>query len=300
MSGKTLIVIVGPTAIGKTDLAIKVARHYQTEIVSADSRQFYKEMEIGTAKPTVEELSKVKHHFINSHSITEEFSVGDFETSALTTLDEIFKTHDYAVLVGGSGLFIKAVTEGFDDLPKADPSIREELNQLYQKNGLEPLKEKLKLVDPAYHAEVDLSNPQRIIRALEVSISTGKPFSSFRFKQQKKRPFNILKIGLNLNREDLYNRINNRVDTMVEAGLIDEVTTLQPYRHLNALNTVGYSELFDALDGQISFEQAIQNIKQNTRRFAKRQLTWFRKDEEINWFSPDQTDEILEFISRNT
>ena len=300
MSGKTLIVIVGPTAIGKTDLAIKVARHYQTEIVSADSRQFYKEMEIGTAKPTVEELSKVKHHFINSHSITEEFSVGDFETSALTTLDEIFKTHDYAVLVGGSGLFIKAVTEGFDDLPKADPSIREELNQLYQKNGLEPLKEKLKLVDPTYHAEVDLSNPQRIIRALEVSISTGKPFSSFRFKQQKKRPFNILKIGLNLNREDLYNRINNRVATMVEAGLIDEVKTLQPYRHLNALNTVGYSELFDALDGQISFEQAIQNIKQNTRRFAKRQLTWFRKDEEINWFSPNQTDEILEFISQNT
>lgn len=300
MSDKTLIVIVGPTAIGKTDLAIKIARQYQTEIVSADSRQFYKEMEIGTAKPSVEELSIVKHHFINSHSITEEFSVGDFETNALITLEEIFKTHNCAVLVGGSGLFIRAVTEGFDDLPKADPTIREDLNLLFQKSGIEPLREKLKILDPAYYAEVDLSNPQRIIRALEVSISTGKSFSSFRFKQSKERPFNILKIGLNINREDLYTRINNRVDKMIEAGLIEEVRKLQPYRHLNALNTVGYSELFDAFDGKISLEQGIENIKQNTRRFAKRQLTWFRKDEEIKWFSPNQTSEILEFISQNT
>jgi len=299
MPDKTLIVIAGPTAIGKTALAITIAQHYKTEIVSADSRQFYREMSIGTAKPSDEELSAVKHHFINSHSVNDDFSVGDFETQALLTLAEIFENHDYAVLVGGSGLFIKAITEGFDILPKADPSLRAELNLFFEKEGIIPLQQKLKLFDPDYYKEVDLSNPQRIIRALEVSISSGNPFSSFRSKLQKKRPFNAIKIGLNINREDLYARINFRVDEMVTTGLVDEVTNLLPHRKLNALHTVGYSEIFDALDGKISLEQAIENIKQNTRRFAKRQLTWFRKDTKIAWFEPSQYYEILQYIEGN-
>jgi tRNA dimethylallyltransferase len=297
MSDKVLIIIAGPTAIGKTELAIKIARHFKTEIVSADSRQFYKEMEIGTAKPSAEELASVKHHFINSISISDDYSVGDFEKQGLETLEGIFENNNFAVLAGGSGLFIKAITEGFDILPKADPQVRAELNQIFENEGIKPLQDKLNLLDPEYYKEVDLNNPQRIIRALEVSISSGKPFSSFRTKHQSKRPFKTIKIGLNINREDLYNRINFRVDQMVKAGLFEEVKTLLPYRSLNALNTVGYSEIFDAFDKKISFDQAIENIKQNTRRFAKRQLTWFRKDPEIYWFQPTQFDEIINLIS---
>lgn len=296
MHDKTLIVIAGPTAIGKTALAITIAQHYKTEIVSADSRQFYREMSIGTAKPSEEELKAVKHHFINSHSVVDDFSVGDFEKQALAALAEIFENHNYAVLVGGSGLFIKAITEGFDDLPKAEPEIRAELNLLFEKEGIVPLQQKLKLLDPDYYKEVDLNNPQRIIRALEVSISSGNPFSSFRSKAQNTRAFKTIKIGLNINRVELYARINSRVDEMVKTGLVDEVKNLLPYRKLNALNTVGYSEVFDALDGKIPLEQAIENIKQNTRRFAKRQLTWFRKDTGITWFEPSQYHEIIQHI----
>ena len=297
MADKTLIVIAGPTAIGKTELAIKIAQHFQTEIISADSRQFYREMEIGTAKPSAEELSAAKHHFINSLSIKDEFSVGDFEIAALGTLDTIFKKNNFAVLVGGSGLFIKAVTDGFDALPGSEASVRKELNLLLETEGIVPLQKKLNELDPEYYTEVDLNNPQRIIRALEVCLSSGKPFSSFRTKTQQTRHFNILKIGLNTSREELYRRINSRVDEMVTAGLIEEVRNLLPYRKLNALNTVGYSEIFDYLDGMISLEQAIENIKQNTRRFAKRQLTWFRKDEEIKWFETGQYPQIAEYIS---
>ena len=297
MADKTLIVIAGPTAIGKTELAIKIAQHFQTEIISADSRQFYREMEIGTAKPSAEELSAAKHHFINSLSIKDEFSVGDFEIAALGTLDTIFKKNNFAVLVGGSGLFIKAVTDGFDALPGSEASVRKELNLLLETEGIVPLQKKLSELDPEYYTEVDLNNPQRIIRALEVCLSSGKPFSSFRTKTQQTRHFNILKIGLNTSREELYRRINSRVDEMVTAGLIEEVRNLLPYRKLNALNTVGYSEIFEYLDGMISLEQAIENIKQNTRRFAKRQLTWIRKDEEIKWFETGQYPQIAEYIS---
>ena len=297
MADKTLIVIAGPTAIGKTELAIKIAQHFQTEIISADSRQFYREMEIGTAKPSAEELSAAKHHFINSLSIKDEFSVGDFEIAALGTLDKIFKKNNFAVLVGGSGLFIKAVTDGFDALPGSEASVRKELNLLLETEGIVPLQKKLNELDPEYYTEVDLNNPQRIIRALEVCLSSGKPFSSFRTKTQQTRHFNILKIGLNTSREELYRRINSRVDEMVTAGLIEEVRNLLPYRKLNALNTVGYSEIFEYLDGMISLEQAIENIKQNTRRFAKRQLTWFRKDEEIKWFETGQYPQVVEYIS---
>jgi tRNA dimethylallyltransferase len=297
---KTLIVIAGPTAIGKTDLAIKIAQHYQTEIISADSRQFYREMHIGTAKPSSEELSAAKHHFIDSHSITEPFTVGDFEEQALALINQLFEKYDKLVVVGGSGLFIKAITDGFDKLPKAPPELREELNQLFAKKGIQELQQMLQEVDPQYAVEVDLNNPQRLIRALEVCISTGQPFSSFRTQQTQQRDFQIIKIALTMERAKLYERINRRVDLMLNAGLLDEVKSLIPYRHYNALNTVGYSELFEHLDGTILFQEAIEAIKQNTRRFAKRQLTWFRREDNVNWFEPDQSAQIIEYIDKST
>lgn len=297
LTNKHLIVVVGPTAIGKTALAIQIAKYFQTEIISADSRQFYREMSIGTAKPSEKELSAVHHHFINSHSITEEFTVGDFETKALKCLDHIFQKKENAVLVGGSGLFINAITEGFDDLPKAPAEIRNELNKLHQEQGILALQEKLKELDPDYYAAVDIQNPQRVIRALEVSLTTGKPFSSYRTGSRKKRAFNIIKIGLSVDRETLYNQVNNRVDQMISAGLLEEVKGLLPFRNLNALNTVGYVEIFNFLDGKATLDEAIALIKQNTRRFAKRQLTWFRRDQEIEWFSPDQFPDILNYIN---
>ena len=298
MSDKTLIVITGPTAIGKTSLAITIARFFNTEIVSCDSRQFFKEMQIGTAKPSQEELNQVKHHFINSHSISDKFSVGDFEKQGIEVIQNIFLTHDTAVLVGGSGLYIKAITTGFDELPQSDPKIREDLNSLYQNEGITALQQKLKQVDPHYFLEVDLNNPQRVIRALEVSISSGLPFSSYHSNNQKTRPFNIIKIGLNTARDLLYSRINFRVDQMLKDGLIEEVKSLILYRHLNALNTVGYSEIFEFLDDKISLNQAVEKLKQNTRRFAKRQLTWFRKDEEIKWFEPEESYAIIEYLNK--
>jgi tRNA dimethylallyltransferase len=287
---KTLIVIAGPTAVGKTAVAIELAKQLKAEIISADSRQFFKEMSIGTAKPTAEELSQAKHHFINSHSITESFSVGDFEKQVLALLEIIFQKHDTAILVGGSGLYIKAVCEGFDELPVASPQVRESLNQEFKDKGITYLQEKLKSADPVYYQQVDLNNPQRIIRALEVTESTGKPFSSYRKAGTNKRRFQIIKIGLNLPREVLYQRINQRVDDMVEQGLIEEAKSLLSYRDLNALNTVGYAELFDYFDCKIDLKTAVELVKQNTRRFAKRQLTWFRKDDEIKWMSADNPD----------
>lgn len=283
---KKLIVVVGPTASGKTTYAIELAKKFNSEIISADSRQFFREMSIGTAKPTPEELSQAKHHFIDSHSIKDSFSVGDFEKQALAVLDDIFKTHDTAIMVGGSGLYIKAVCEGFDDLPVASIGIRERLNREFEEKGITLLQEKLKVADPVYYDEVDLNNPQRLIRALEVWESTGRPFSSYRKAEAAQRPFEIKKIGLDLPREVLYQRINDRVDEMVKHDLVEEVKSLLPYRHLNALNTVGYSELFDHFDGKTDLNTAIALIKQNTRRFAKRQLTWFRKDTSIEWLKP--------------
>jgi tRNA dimethylallyltransferase len=293
---KTLIVITGPTASGKTALGIELAQRLGTEIISADSRQFYREMAIGTAKPTPHELAQVNHHFINSHSITDSFNVGDFEQQGLALLSQLFKTRDKVIMVGGSGLYIKAICEGFDQLPDADPAIRERLNAELSEKGIAHLQEKLKLADPRYYAEVDNNNPQRIIRALEVFESSGQPFSSYRKADLRKRPFNIVKFGLLWPRDVLYERINQRVDMMIEQGLIDEVTSLLPYRHLNALNTVGYSEIFDYLDGQTDLPTAIARIKQNTRRFAKRQMTWFNKDKEIKWLSANELSQIYRKI----
>ena len=300
---KTLLVVAGPTAVGKTVAAIELAKHFNTVVVSADSRQFFREMAIGTAKPNAAELAAVKHYFIDSHSIAEPFSVGDFEKQGLALLAELFKTHDHVILAGGSGLYIKAICEGFDDLPTADPSIREKLNQELEEKGIESLQQKLKLADPVYYEEVDLGNPQRIIRALEVFESSGKPISTYRQAVVNTRPFNIIKLALNLPREVLYNRINERVNIMVQQGLLAEASALLPYRHLNALNTVGYTELFDYFDGKTSLDKAIEMIKQNTRRFAKRQLTWFRKDGLLHWFQandPDLLDQMITTVEKQT
>jgi len=293
---KTLIIIAGPTAAGKTALAIQIAKHFQTEIISADSRQFYREMNIGTAKPSKEELAAVRHHLIDSHSIKDTFSVGDFEKEVINLLEQLFKVHDQVILVGGSGLFINAVCNGFDELPVASEETRTSLNQLFAEKGIEYLQQKLKEVDPVYYSEVDTNNPQRLIRALEVFESTGNPFSSYHTRTAKQRNFNIIKLATSPEREKLYKQINLRVDQMVENGLFEEVEKLSEYKHLNALNTVGYTEIFEYFDGKLSKEEAIDKIKQNTRRFAKRQLTWFKKSEDIKWFDPLELDSILNFL----
>ncbi len=293
-----MVCIVGPTAIGKTNVAITLAQQFSTEIVSADSRQFFREMSIGTAKPSPEELAAAPHHFINSHSITQAFSVGNFEKEAISLLENLFKKHSIAFLVGGSGLYVQAITQGFDSLPKAPPELRAELNKQLTEKGIESLQKRLEALDPTYYNEVDIYNPQRIIRALEVCISTGQPFSAYRTHAANERPFEVLTIGLNTERSQLYDRINKRVDTMMEQGQLDEVETLLPYRELNALQTVGYQELFDYLEGKKSLEKAVEEIKQNTRRFAKRQLTWFRKNTETHWFEPQQVSQINALISK--
>ncbi len=295
-NNKTLIVIAGPTAVGKTAIAIQVAKRYNTVVLSADSRQFYREMSIGTAKPDADELAAVKHYFIDSHSIHENFSVGDFEKQALALLDELFKEYDAVVMAGGSGLYIKAVCEGFDNLPVADAGVRDKLNKDFTELGLKHLQERLKEIDPDYYEQVDIQNPQRLIRALEVFETTGKPISHYRKSTVNKRPFNIVKIGLNLPRDILYQQINYRVDKMLELGLLDEVKSLIPHRSLNALNTVGYSELFDHFDGNTDLESALDLIKQNTRHFAKRQLTWFRKDKDMHWLEADDEDVVNDIV----
>ena len=293
---KTLIIIAGPTAARKTALAIQIAKHFNTEIISADSRQFYREMNIGTAKPSKEELEVIPHHLIDSHSIVDSFSVGDFEKEVINLLEKLFKSKDQIVLVGGSGLFINAICNGFDVLPVATEAIRSELNKLLAEKGIAYLQEKLKKADPQYYVEVDVNNPQRLIRALEVFESTGNPFSSYRTKSPKKRNFKIIKLGINPIREKLYEQINLRVDQMVQLGLFEEVKGLIEYRQLNTLNTVGYSEIFEYIDGKLSKEAAIDKIKQNTRRFAKRQITWFKKSEDMNWFEANELSAILDFL----
>lgn len=293
---KTLISIVGPTAIGKTALAIQLAQFYETEIISADSRQFFVEMEIGTAKPNQQELAAAKHHFINSHSVEQLFSTGDFEIEALATLNNIFETHEVAIMVGGSGLYVNALINGLDKMPDIDLNIREKLNKQFEQEGIEPIQNHLKKIDPEYFAKVDQNNPQRMIRGLEVFLSTGQKLSSMLSSTKKERPFKIVKIGLNTDRTILYNRINERVDQMIESGLVEEVKSLESFRKFNALNTVGYSEIFDYLDNKVDLLAAVAMIKQNTRRFAKRQLTWFRRDEDINWFEPNQYEQILQLL----
>ena len=298
---KNLIVVVGPTAIGKTSLSITLANHFNCEIVSADSRQFYQEMYIGTATPSVDELKAAKHHFIQHKSIKEEYSVGDFEKDALTKLTELFKHNDYAILVGGSGLYINAITNGLDHFPETNIEIRKKLQKEYINKGIENLQQQLKVLDPEYHKTVDLYNTHRVMRALEVCISTGLPYSSFLTKSKKNRPFNIIKTGITADREVIYERINTRVDLMIEEGLIDEVKGLYNFKALNALNTVGYKEIFKYLDREWDIDFAISEIKKNTRRFAKRQLTWFKKDTEIKWFNHDENiTSVFSHIKKNS
>lgn len=297
MSSKNLIVIVGPTAVGKTAMSIAIAKAFDCPVVSADSRQFFKEMNIGTAKPTEAEIKGVTHYFINSHSINDDFNVGKYETEAIALLEKLFQTNEKVILVGGSGLYIDAVCKGFDELPEADDEIRNKINLLLKTDGIEGLQKLLKELDINYYNKVDLQNPQRLSRALEVCLTTGKPYSELRKGKIKKRNFNIIKVGINTSREVLYDRINKRVDEMMKDGLLNEVKSLQAFKHLNALQTVGYKELFDHLENNSDLNSAIQLIKQNTRRFAKRQLTWFHRDEGIRWFEPNQSEEILKYIN---
>ncbi|RDI04425.1 tRNA (adenosine(37)-N6)-dimethylallyltransferase MiaA [Flavobacterium sp. AG291] len=295
MQKKYLIIVVGPTAIGKTALAIEIANHFKCEIISADSRQFFKEMAIGTAVPSKDELEAAKHHFIQNISIFDDYTVGDFEREAIAKLDELYQNNDFAVLVGGSGLYIDAVLKGFDDFPDIDISVRENLIAAYEKNGISYLQEKLKEVDPVHYEKVALENPQRLMRALEVSIGSGKPYSSFLNVKKNSRNFTPIVIGLEADRELMYERINKRVDIMVESGLIEEAKTVYPNKKLNALQTVGYRELFSHFDGEFTLDFAIEEIKKNTRRFAKRQMTWFRRTENVKWF--DFTTPIQEIIT---
>ena len=288
MSNHTVYIIVGPTAVGKTSFAISLAQHLKTEIISADARQCYAELSIGVARPSLEELSKVPHHFIASHSVNETVNAQVFENYALAKADELFKTHHSAVMVGGTGLYIKAFCEGLDLIPAIDPAIREDIIKQYEKLGLRWLQKEVSVKDPMYWAKGEQQNPQRLMRALEVMLGTGASIVSFQIKNKITRPFNIVKVGLELPRAQLYERINQRVISMVENGLETEVRNLLPQNHLNALQTVGYSEWMPYFEGNLSKEKVIENIQQNTRHYAKRQMTWFKKDSEITWHLSDQ------------
>ncbi|WP_448823100.1 tRNA (adenosine(37)-N6)-dimethylallyltransferase MiaA [Capnocytophaga sp.] len=289
---KTLLTIIGPTAIGKTSLAINLALYFGTEIISCDSRQFFKEMSIGTAVPSAEELAQAKHHFIQHKSIFEPYSVGDFERNAITLLTELFQRNDVVIMVGGSGLYADAVLYGLDDFPEVSTEIRNELNTHYQVQGIAYLQTKLKDLDPIQYERMDIQNPQRMLRALEVCIASGKPYSSFLNKKKILRDFTNLTIGLTAEREVVYERINRRVELMLEDGLLIEAQRLFPYKELNALQTVGYRELFDFLEGKTSLDFAVEEIKKNTRHFAKRQYTWFHKNKDIHWFEISQLDNL--------
>lgn len=298
MSTKRLIVIVGPTGSGKTDLSITVAEHFAAPIISTDSRQFYRGIPIGTAQPDAEQLQRVEHHFIASRELTDDFNCGAYETEALQRLEQLFKKHDVVVAVGGSGLYVKALCEGMDNMPEVTPELRESLAQRLADEGLEALCEELRERDPEFYEQVDLKNQARVLRALEVCIASGKPYSSFRTGEKRKRNFDIIKIGVDMPREVLYERIDRRVDIMVEQGLEQEARSVSHLRHLNSLQTVGYREMFDYFDGITTREEAIELIKRNSRRYAKRQLTWFRRDEEIAWFNPKESEKIVQYINQ--
>lgn len=295
-STKRLIVIVGPTGSGKTDLSIRIARRYGAPVLSTDSRQMYRGMAVGTAQPSPEQLQEVEHHFIASHDIKDNLSCGEYETQALARLDELFAAHDYVVAVGGSGLYVRALCEGMDDLPQADEELRRELASRLATEGLESLAAQLKTLDPAYYDKVDRSNPARVVRALEVCLQTGLPYSQLRTGTPRPRSFGIVKVGVDMPRDMLYERIDRRVDCMLADGLEAEARALYPYRHLNALQTVGYREFFDYFDGRTTYDEAVALIKRNSRRYAKRQLTWFRRDGGIRWFGPDDTEAIISYI----
>ena len=299
MQQKTAIIIAGPTAVGKTALSISLANHFQTEIISADSRQCYQELNIGVAKPTLAELQSVKHHFINSHNIFSSLNAAGFERFALNKAAEIFQLHDQLIVTGGTGLYMKAFISGFDQMPVIPAEIRESVRAIFQAEGLVGLKVKLESEDPLFAASADMSNPQRMMRALEFVRTAGTSIRNYQHDKRNERPFKIISIGLELPRKELYDRINERVDKMMESGLLEEVKELLPYKQLNALQTVGYRELFDYLEGTINLEKAVEKIKQNSRHYAKRQLTWFKADASIRWFHPDDTDSILTFIHTN-
>ncbi|NBC57892.1 MAG: tRNA (adenosine(37)-N6)-dimethylallyltransferase MiaA [Bacteroidetes bacterium] len=296
--GNYLICILGPTAIGKTKVSIDLAKAFDTEIISCDSRQFYKEMQIGTAVPSDEELAQVQHHFIQHLSIFEDYSVGDYEKEALKKIDELFQNKNILCLTGGSGLYQKAVLKGLDYFPNVDKTIRKKLNATFENEGIKSLQEQLKRLDPEYYATVDTQNPHRLIRALEICIGTSKPYSSFiNTNKTTNRDFKVLKIGLTADRKIIYKRIEQRVDIMFDNGLLKEAQSLYQYKNLNALQTVGYKELFEHFDGNLTLDEAKAEIKKNTRRYAKRQLTWYRKQDDIKWFDYDaEIDEILEYI----
>jgi len=291
---KKIIVIVGPTAIGKTEYSIKIAKKYRTEIISCDSRQFYKELKIGTAPPNDKQLKEVKHHFIHNLSIHDNYSAGAFEKDAIKKIQEIHKKKDNIILVGGSGLYVDAVCNGFNIIPTVSKEIRQEINLLYENKGIEWLKEKVKNIDPNSFTKENYNNPQRLLRILEVYYQTKKPLSFFHNNKKKEREFIIQKIGLKIEREKLYDKINQRVDKMIKNGLVKEVTNLKQYKNINALQTVGYKEIFEFLENKISLENAIEKIKRNTRRFAKRQITWFKKDQSISWHNYDEIVKINE------
>jgi tRNA dimethylallyltransferase len=295
-----LIVITGPTAIGKTSVSTEVARYFNTEIISADSRQLFTEMVIGTAIPEEKVLTEIRHHFIHSHSIHDYYSASRFEEEVLARLTELFTTQNLVVMTGGSMLYIDAVCKGIDDLPAINMDIRQQLIRKFETEGIESLRFELKILDPAYYQEVDKRNHKRLLHALEICLITGKPYSSFRTNPRRERPFHILKIGLNTDRKVLYERINQRVDQMVAEGLEQEARDLYPFRQNNALNTVGYREWFEHFDGLTTASEAIEKIKGNTRRYARKQLTWFKRDEEINWFDLTETEKIIPFIESKT
>lgn len=293
----TLIVVTGPTAVGKTALTIEIAKHYGIPIINADSRQIYQELEIGTASPTAEQMQQVKHYFVGTKSITDYYNASMYEQEVVQLLEKLFVDSPVQLLSGGSMMYIDAVCNGIDDIPTVRDDIRNEMKRRYQEEGLDALCEDLRRLDPEHYEVVDRQNHRRVIHALEICYQTGKTYTSFRTQKRKERPFRIVKIGLTRDRQELYDRINQRVDTMMSEGLLDEVRSVSAYRSTNALNTVGYKELFDYIDGRWPLEEAVERIKGNTRRYARKQLTWYKRDEQVTWFHPDQQDKILKFIS---
>lgn len=294
---KTLIVILGPTGVGKTDLCLNIAKHFSISIINADSRQIFKEIPIGTAAPTAEQQRNIKHHFIGTHSISDYYSAAMFETDVIAILDDMFKSQDIVLMSGGSMMYIDAICYGIDDIPTVDENTRELITRKLHTEGLPHLVEELRQLDPEHYDIIDKQNPRRVCHALEICYMTGKTYTSFRKKNIKTRPFNIIKIGLNREREEMYERINRRVIEMIEQGLEEEARKVYEQRSLNALNTVGYKELFSYFDGNISKEEAIRQIQSNTRRYMRKQLTWFKKDEQIKWFDPNNIEEIINYIS---
>ena len=293
----TLIVLIGPTGVGKTELSLRLAEHFHTSIVSADSRQLYADLKIGTAAPTSEQLNRAPHYLVGTLKLADYYSAARYEEEALATLDNLFRQHDTVILTGGSMMYIDAICKGIDDIPTVDTETRELMLQRYETEGLEKLCAELKLLDPEYYRIVDLKNPKRVIHALEICYMTGKTYTSFRTQQKKQRPFRIIKVGLTRDRAELYDRINRRVDIMIEEGLLEEARSVYPYRTLNSLNTVGYKEMFNFLDGTWELPFAIEKIKQNSRIYSRKQMTWFKRDEEIQWFHPEQETEILDYIN---